>query len=235
MNKIIIANFEIEVIQKDIKNIHLSVHPPNGRIRLAVPSQTNEDSMRLFVISKLDWIKKQRENFLQQERISPREYVSGESHYFLGNRYLLNLVETKGKQHVEIVGTKEMNLHMRKNSTIQQRERVMDEWYREELKKLLPKYIKKWEETMDVEVNDFGLKKMKTKWGSCNIEAKRIWLNLELAKKHPRCLEYVIVHEMVHLLERNHNERFIAYMDKFLPHWRAIKSELNEKLFESND
>lgn len=235
MGFISVSGIEIEVIKKNIKNIHLSVHPPNGRVRLATPDDTDDDAIRLFVISKLDWIRKQQRELQEQERISARQYLSGESHYYLGERYLLNVLYTKGRQTVEIAGKKEMNLFIRKNSTIEQRERVMNEWYREQLKSIIPNYISKWEKKMDVQVKDWGVRRMRTKWGSCNIQDKRIWLNLELAKKSPHCLEYVVVHEMVHLLERNHNERFRAYMDKFLPNWRAIKSELNGTLFESNE
>src|SRR5690625_26454 len=234
MGYISVSGIQIEVIKKNIKNIHLSVHPPNGRVRLATPDDTDDDAIRLFVITKLDWIRKQQRELQEQERISARQYLSGESHYYLGERYLLNVLYTKGRQTVEIVGKKEMNLFVRENSTIEQRERVMNEWYREQLKSLIPDYIGKWEREMGVQVKDWGVRRMRTKWGSCNIQDKRIWLNLELAKKPPHCLEYVVVHEMVHLLERNHNERFRAYMDKFLPNWRAIKAELNGTLFESN-
>lgn len=235
MGYISVSGIEVEVIKKNIKNIHLSVHPPNGRVRLATPDDTDDDAIRLFVISKLDWIRKQQRELQEQERISARQYLSGESHYYLGERYLLNVLYTKGRQTVEIVGKKEMNLFVRENSTIEQRERVMNEWYRKQLKSLIPSYIDKWEKKMDVQVEDWGVRRMRTKWGSCNIQDKRIWLNLELAKKPPHCLEYVVVHEMVHLLERNHNERFRAYMDKFLPNWRAIKAEMNGTLFESNE
>ncbi|NLJ19447.1 SprT family zinc-dependent metalloprotease [Globicatella sulfidifaciens] len=234
MGYISVSGIEIEVIKKNIKNIHLSVHPPNGRVRLATPDDTDDDAIRLFVISKLDWIRKQQRELQEQERISARQYLSGESHYYLGERYLLNVLYTKGRQTVEIAGKKEMNLFVRENNTIEQRERVMNEWYREQLKSLIPSYIDKWEKKMDVQVKDWGVRRMRTKWGSCNIQDKRIWLNLELAKKPPHCLEYVVVHEMVHLLERNHNERFRAYMDQFLPNWKAIKTELNGTLFESN-
>lgn len=235
MGFISVSGIDIEVIKKNIKNIHLSVHPPNGRVRLATPDDTDDDAIRLFVISKLDWIRKQQRELQEQERISARQYLSGESHYYLGERYLLNVLYTKGRQTVEIAGKKEMNLFVRENSTIEQRERVMNEWYRKQLKSLIPSYIDKWEKKMDVQVEDWGVRRMRTKWGSCNIQDKRIWLNLELAKKPPHCLEYVVVHEMVHLLERNHNERFRAYMDKFLPNWRAIKAEMNGTLFESNE
>lgn len=235
MKTITVSEIDIEVIRKDIKNIHLSVHPPYGWVRIAVPTQTKDEAIRLFVVSKLRWIRDQQKEFNEQVRISPREYVAGESHYFLGQRYLLDIEETTGKQHVEIVGKNKMVFHARKNSSVEQRERVMVEWYREELKKVIPEFIKKWEEKMNVEVNDWQIRKMKTKWGSCNVEKRFITINLELAKKHPECIEYIVVHEMVHLLERHHNERFIAYMDQLLPNWRSLRAELNEKVFESHE
>ena len=177
--------------------------------------------------------KETAKKFINQERQPEREYVSGESHYFLGQRYLLNVIYTnKRKQGVEIRNKKYIDLYVRENTPKYLRERAMTEWYRRELKKLIPTIIAKWEPIIGVEVNEFGVKKMKTRWGSCNPKAKRIWLNLELVKKSPTCIEYVVVHEMTHLLERKHNERFIAYMDKFLPNWRAIKEELNGLIYE---
>lgn len=227
MNGLLIGNIDIEVITKNIKNIHLSVHPPNGRVRLAVPKSMNDESVRLFAISKLSWIKSQRKKFENQTRETPRDFVSGESHYFFGERYLLNVVETKSKQRVEIANNKYLNLYVKKDSTKEKRETIMNEWYRSELKLEIPKYIEKWEKIMDVSVNEWNVRKMKTKWGSCNIQDKKILINLELAKKNPRGLEYVVVHEMVHLLERNHNDKFKEHMDKFLPNWRTVRNEIN--------
>lgn len=233
MEKIIINNIEIELTKKNIKNLHLSVHPPDGRVKISAPQYMDTDTIRLFAISKLSWIRKQQKKFINQERQPEREYVSGESHYFLGQRYLLNVIYTnKRKQGVEIRNKKYIDLYVRENTPKYLRERVMTEWYRRELKKLIPPIIAKWEPIIGVGVNEFGVKKMKTRWGSCNPKAKRIWLNLELVKKSPTCIEYVVVHEMTHLLERKHNERFIAYMDKFLPNWRAIKEELNGLIYE---
>jgi len=233
MEKIIINNIEIELTKKNIKNLHLSVHPPDGRVKISAPQYMDTDTIRLFAISKLSWIRKQQKKFINQERQPEREYVSGESHYFLGQRYLLNVIYTnKRKQGVEIRNKKYIDLYVRENTPKYLRERAMTEWYRRELKKLIPPIIAKWEPIIGVEVNEFGVKKMKTRWGSCNPKAKRIWLNLELVKKSPTCIEYVVVHEMTHLLERKHNERFIAYMDKFLPNWRAIKEELNGLIYE---
>lgn len=227
-NSLVIENIDIEVIKKDIKNIHLSVHSPSGRVRLSTPKSMNNESIRLFAISKLSWIKKQRNKFANQTRETPREFVSGESHYFLGNRYLLNVIKTKSKQRVEIANNKHLNLYVRKDSTKEKREKIMIEWYRRELKLQISEYIKKWEKIMDVSVNDWNVRKMKTIWGSCNIQDKKILMNLELAKKNPKGIEYVVVHEIVHLLERKHNDRFKSYMDKFLPDWRAIQNQINE-------
>jgi len=233
MEKLIISDIEIELTKKNIKNLHLSVHPPDGRVRISAPQHMDIDSIRLFAISKLSWIRRQQKKYINQEREPEKEYVSGESHYFLGQRYLLNLVYTnKRKQGVEVRNKKYIDLYVRENTPEYLRERVMTEWYRKELRELIPPLIAKWEPIMGVKVNEFGVKKMKTRWGSCNPEAKRIWLNLELAKKSPACIEYVLVHEMAHLLERSHNEVFVAYMDKFLPNWRAIKAELNGLIYE---
>lgn len=232
VNALNINGIEIEFYRKDIKNVHLSVHPPAGRVRLAVPEDMDEEAIRLFVISKLAWIKKQRKQFKLQNRQSARELVSGESHYFLGSRYLMNVIESAEKQRVELRNKKYMDLYVRPDSTREQREKVVNEWYRAELKQMVPEYIEKWESIMDVSVEDWGIKLMRTKWGTCNESARRIWLNLELAKKNPRCLEYIIVHEMVHFLERKHNEHFKAYMDQYLPNWRGIRAELNELIFD---
>lgn len=230
----VISDIEIEIIRKNIKNVHLSVHPPAGRVRLAVPENMDEEATRLFAISKLSWIKKQRKEFAAQERQSVREFLSGESHYFMGIRYLLNLIESSERQRVEIRNKKYMDLYVRSGHTKEKRERIVSQWYREELKNIIPDYIEKWEKIIGVTVNDWGVRLMKTKWGSCNEQDKRIWVNLELAKKNPRCLEYIIVHEMVHLLERRHNDRFKAYMDEFLPNWQSIRDELNEMSYESS-
>jgi predicted metal-dependent hydrolase len=231
MKNIIVGNYSIECHQKAIKNIHLSIHPPDGRIRLAVPRNMADESIHLFVVSKLSWIKKNRQKFIDQERQSVREFVSGESHYFLGHRYLLNINITAGKQYVDLSG-KKMNLYVRQNNTVESREKVIVEFYRNHLKELVPVYIEKWEPILGVKVRDYGIKKMKTKWGTCNINAQRIWISLELAKKPPRCIEYIVVHEMIHLLEKHHNDKFISYMNDFLPNWQVIRDELNELIFD---
>lgn len=228
MEKITINNIEIELTKKNIKNVYIKVYPPEGKVKISAPKHMDEDSIRLFVISKLSWIRKQQKKFNNQERQPEREYVSGESHYFLGQRYLLNVIYTnKRKQDVEVRSNKYIDLYVRENTPKYLKEKVMVEWYRKKLKEIIPRLIVKWEPIMGVRVNEFGIKIMKTRWGTCNPKAKRIWINLELAKKNPICLEYIVVHEMVHLLERSHNERFASYMDKFMPNWREIKAQLN--------
>jgi len=230
-NKTVVQTIDLgaitaDVVQKDIKNIHLSVYPPTGRVKIAAPLRMDLDTIRIFAISKLGWIKKQQTKLRNQEREAPREYITRESHYFLGKRYLLKVIQSEGKSSVAIKHDK-LILHVKPATDTDQRQIVMQEWYREQLKALIPTYIAKWEKIMDVHVSEFGIKKMKTKWGTCNREAQRIWINLELAKKPLECLEYIVVHEMVHLLERSHNARFITYMNQFLPEWRHLKEELN--------
>ena len=229
MKEITVGNITVDVVRKDIKNIHLAVYPPNGRVRIAVPERTKEDTIRLYIISKLSWIKKHRKKFKEQERVAPREYLSRESHYFSGRRYLLNIIHTDTSPKVIIRNKQNIDLYMRKNTAKEKREKILNEWYREELKKKIPKLAAKWETKTGIKANEYKVKQMKTKWGSCNSSAKRIWLNLELAKKPDNCLEYIIVHELIHLRERHHNEKFRAYLDKFMPQWKAYKRELNRQ------
>lgn len=228
MEQITISNIKIDVVRKNIKNIHLAVYPPTGRVRIAAPLKVNEDAIRLFAISKLGWIKRHQRNFADQERIPLREYKNRESHYFQGKRYLLNIIETEARPKVVLKTKTTLDLFVRPGSSIAKRHEVLTEWYRAELKKQIPPLIKQWEKRLSLQVADWHVKQMKTKWGSCNIGQRRIWLNLELAKKPDCCLEYIIVHEMVHLLERHHNDRFLFYMDTFLPNWRQLKKELGK-------
>lgn len=228
MNQIIISNIKIDVVRKDIKNIHLAVYPPTGRVRIAAPLQVSEDAVRLFAISKLGWMKKRQRKFEEHERISPREYKNRESHYFQGNRYLLNIIEADTPPKVVLKNKTYIDMYVRPGTPTDKRHEIMKEWYRVQLKRQIPELIEKWEKKLNVKVSEWQVKLMKTKWGSCNIEKKRIWLNLELAKKPIHCLEYIIVHEMVHLLERHHNDKFVYYMDSYLHNWKQIKTELNK-------
>jgi hypothetical protein len=228
MEQITISNITIDIVRKDIKNIHLAVYPPTGRVRIAAPLKVNEDAIRLFAISKLAWIKRNQRKFEGQVRIPQREYKHKESHNFQGRRYLLNIVETNKSPKVVLKSNKIIELHIKPETPTIKRHEIFTEWYRVQLKKQIPPIINKWEMILNVKVEDWQVKQMKTRWGSCNIEKKRIWINLELAKKPEHCLEYIIVHEMVHLLERHHNDNFLYHMDTHLPTWRQLKSELNQ-------
>lgn len=222
-----VGGINVEVVRKNIKNLHVGVYPPEGRVRVAAPLLMSDEAVRLAVISKLAWIKRQKTHFQEQPRQSKREYVPRESHYFFGRRYLLNVVEHAGRAKVEIRRSRQLDLFVPAGADAAQREKVLREWYRKELKARIPGLIEKWQAVIGVQVADWGVKRMKTKWGSCNREARRIWINLELAKKPIHCLEYIIVHEMVHILERHHDERFATKMDAFMASWRLYRDELN--------
>ena len=226
-HRITVSDLTVEVVRKNIKNLHLGVYPPNGRVRVATPLLISDEAVRLAVIGKLGWIKRQQAKFEAQSRQSQREMVSGESHYFLGRRYRLRVVETNAPVKVVLQGNTVLEFHVRPAVTTEERERALQSWYREQLKLLIPPLLAKWQPVLGVVASDWGIKKMKTRWGSCNTHARRVWFNLELAKKPAQCLEYVVVHELLHLLERNHNDRFKALMDAYLPHWRLIREELN--------
>jgi predicted metal-dependent hydrolase len=230
MHQITVGNISIDVVRKDIKNLHLGVYPPNGRVCIASPLKIDDEAVRLFAISKMAWIKKHQLKFEAQQRQSERQFVSGESHYYNGNRYLLNVIYHNAAPKVEIRNKTYIDLYVRVGSTLEQREKVLTEWYRRQLKDQIPPLIDKWQKIIGVEVKDWGIKKMKTKWGTCTIADRRIWLNLELAKKPEHCLEYIIIHEMIHLIERKYSDRFVAYMDKFIPQWHFYKDELNRSM-----
>ena len=217
----------VEIVRKDIKNLHLGVYPPNGRVRVAAPLYLDDDAVRLAVISRLGWIRRKQADFEQQNRQSQREFVTGESHYFQGRRYRLDVTERDSPPTVRLLNNTTMGLSVRPGTDRDMREAVLYRWYRRELRDQLPALLAKWEPRVGVTVADVRIRKMKTLWGSCNIEAGRIWLNLELIKKPTSCLAYVLVHEMVHLIERSHNARFQALMDRFMPQWRLYRDELN--------
>ena len=223
-----IEGLRVDIKRKPIKNLHLSVYPPDGQVRVSAPEYLDDEAIRLAVIDKLGWIRRQQAKFQTQPRQSQREMVSGESHYFQGRRYLLEIEEINAPPVVWVKHHK-LVLRVRPGTNRDKREAILYRWYRHQLKMLIPSLIVKWEAVIGVHIADWGVKRMKTRWGTCNIEARRIWLNLELVKKPPRCLEYVLVHEMVHLLERHHNERFRTLMDRFLPQWRLYRDELNSE------
>lgn len=222
------SDIRVEVVRKPIKNLHLSVHPPEGRVRVSAPLHIDDEAVRLAVVSKLPWIRRHQKIFADQPRQSQREMVSGESHYFLGRRYRLSVTEGDGPNRITLNGTSDLRMHLRPGTDRDRREQLLNAWYRRHMKELLPDLISKWQPVVGVQVTDWGVKKMKTRWGSCNTRDHRVWLNLELAKKPLRCIEYVLVHEMVHLLERKHSDRFRELMDDFLPQWRLYRDELNQ-------
>ena len=234
MKQIELGDIVIDVEQKDIKNIHLSVYPPNGKVHISAPERMDLDTIRVFAIAKLKWIKKQREVFARQERETPREYLPRESHYFLGERYLLKIVEQDSSPRI-VLKKKEIQMMVRPDTTQEKKKEILDEWYRSELKRIVPAIIEKWETKIGVRTTEYGIKKMRTKWGTCNPVAKRIWLNLELAKKPLECIEYIVVHELVHLQERSHKERFVTLMDEYMPKWRFYRDELNRLPFSHVD
>ena len=222
-----LGKISVEVIKKDIKNIHLSVYPPTGAVRISAPLRMKPDAIRVFAISRLEWIKKQQEKLRKQERESPREYLDRESHYVFGKRYLLKVVEKDSALGVELKH-KKILLYTRPGASQEKKEAILEAWHREKLKEAVPPLIAKWEKLMNVKVKKFFVRRMKTKWGSCNPSSKSIRLNTELAKKPPDCLEYIVVHEMVHLREPTHNKRFIAMMDSLMPKWKFYQEILNK-------
>lgn len=226
IEQIEIGGIAVDVIFKDIKNIHLSVHPPSGRVRIAAPRHIKLETLRVYAISKLDWIKKQQTRLQAQARETRREYLDLESHFVWGRRYLLVVNELPQAPSVQL-RHKELILTVRPGSDEQKRADVLAAWYRDELRRAMTPLIEKWQAQLGVQARQVIVRRMKTKWGSCNPRAGNIHLNSELAKKLPECLEYIIVHELTHLLEPTHNERFVALMDKSMPNWRHRREELN--------
>ncbi|MEE8104573.1 MAG: SprT family zinc-dependent metalloprotease [Planctomycetota bacterium] len=211
---------------KDIKNVHLSVYPPTGRVRISAPKRMSMDTIRVFAISKLDWIRKQQTKLLRQERETPRDYVDRESHYVWGKRYLLEVSEINEPPSIELKHSRIL-LQVRPGADQHKRQTLMEDWYRQQVKNAVPCLLAKWQPIIGVSLERFFVQRMKTKWGSCSDKACTIRLNTELAKKPAECLEYIVVHELVHLLERHHNDRLRELMDRFIPQWRFHRDELN--------
>ena len=221
-----LGDLSVDVVLKEIKNIHLSVYPPTGRVRIAAPEQTSLDTLRIFAISKLDWIRRQQRKLREQQRESPREYLDRESHYVWGKRYLLRIAEVDAPPKVEL-RPRQLLLRVRPGTDAEKRETLLEGWYRNQLKEAVPQLLEQWQPRLGVQAERFFVQRMKTKWGSCNPQARTLRLNSELAKKPPGCLEYIVVHELVHLLEPTHNARFVELMDHFLPQWRDRRDVLN--------
>ena len=221
-----VRGIDVDVVYKDIKHLHVGVYPPAGRVRVAAPTRFNEDTIRLAVVQRLSWIRRQRKELAGAARQSTREMVTGESHYVWGTRKRLKIIERPGRSRIEIDGER-LVLYAAVESTPEQRRAVLERWYREQLRTALPALISKWESELGVTVPKWTVRKMKTKWGSCNRETHNVWFNVELAKKDPVCLEYIVVHELMHYFERGHGAKFAALMDKHLPDWRMRRDQLN--------
>jgi predicted metal-dependent hydrolase len=221
-----IGDLEVDVIRKDIKNVHLSVLPPAGKVRISAPSHMQLETLRVYTVSRLPWIRRQREKMRSQQRETPRDYVERESHYLWGKRYLLRIVEKDEPTRVERTH-RQIILQVRPGATQEKRGEVLAGWYRDRLREAVPPLVARWEPILGVKVRQFFVQHMKTKWGGCSPARGTIRLNSELAKKPPECLEYLVVHEMVHLLEPTHNERFVSLMDRFMPNWRNRRDLLN--------
>ena len=224
---VLISDIQIEIIKKDIKNMHLSVLPPDGKVRVSAPNNLSDESIIMFVKTKLGWIKKQQEKFELQPRQSEREYISGETLYVWGHQYFLQVEYNQKKNSLVLEGNKAI-LSVRKESTAKQREKFVNEWYRSLLKTEVEKYLPKWEAITGLYCDSWQSKYMTTKWGTCNTSTRKIWLNLQLAKKPIECLEYVILHELAHLKVKNHGPDFVAILDLYMPYWRECKKMLND-------
>ncbi len=224
--QIALGGLQADVIRKDIKHVHLSVLPPDGRVRITAPRHMSLDTIRVFAISKLAWIRQQQRKLQAQPREPRRDYLARESHYVWGQRYLLEIVEKDAAPAVEL-RHHTLVLQLRPGADEARRQEVLDAWYRAQMREKTPALLAKWEGLMDVTLERYFVQRMKTRWGSCNPATRTIRLNTELAKKPPECLEYIVVHELAHLLEPTHNARFTALLARYLPAWRQVRDELN--------
>lgn len=229
-----VAGLRVEVVRKAIKNLHLGVYPPDGRVRVAAPLALSAAAIRVAVISRLPWIRRHQAGFHQQPRESPRELVSGESHHYRGRRYRLEVIAGSGRPRVE-VHRRRLRLFVREGASVADREALLERWYRARLRELLAPLVAQWQTDLGVDVRQWGVKRMKTKWGSCNPRSRRVWFNLELAKKSPEALEYVVVHELLHLRVPTHDDRFVALMHRHLPPWPRRRAELNATALAAQD
>ena len=226
-----LAGLEVELVRKEIKNLHLAVYPPDGRIRLAAPIETDSATLEVYLASKIPWIRKQQRLIERQPRQSPRQFVDGESHYFKGRRYLLRVQKSEGvqtRQRVKIVGKRYLNLSVSDPTSLEAKQSALEGFYREELRALLAEFIPEWETRLGVKSKKWRVQSMRTKWGSCNPKMGTLLFNLELAKLPVECVEYVVAHELAHLIERTHNATFQNVLNQHLPNWRVLKEQMAE-------
>lgn len=226
-----IAGIPIEVVKKDIKNLHLAVLPPDGAVRVSAPMGLSDESIQLFVRTRLSWIRKQQEVFARQPRQSERQFVSGETLYVWGKQYYLQVEHSNKGNQLVLSGNKAI-LTVRKESTAEQREAFVNEWYRERLKAEIKRLLPIWEYRTNLYCSTWQTKYMTTKWGTCNTKTGKIWINLQMAKKPLECLEYVILHELTHLKYKNHGSDFIVFMDAHMPYWRETRKLLNDSTLD---
>jgi len=222
-----VSGQHVQVRRKNIKNLHVGVYPPEGHVRVAAPLSISDDAIRLAVVTRLPWIKRQQRQFQNQERQSRRDYVSGETHYVFG-RPLRLLVQAGGKKHRLVKSPQRLTLYSPEGSTREQRQNFLEAWYRRALRDRATPVIERWSSALGIDAPRWGIRKMKTKWGSCNPKKAQVWLNLELAKKQPRALDYVILHEIAHFISDRHDDRFVEVLDTMMPTWREVRRELND-------
>lgn len=230
MDVFLVGDLEVEVVKKDIKNIHLGVYPPIGRVRLSAPESSDDEKIRLFIVSKIPWIRKNQRKFKDKERLTHPNFTSRESHYISGRRYLLEVDVNETNKNQLILGKNKIKLNLKETYTSEKRQEIFESWLRRNLRFRIEPILSKWENQMSLHCSEWKIKKMKTKWGSCNEEAKRLWFNLELMKVDDSCLEYVIVHELAHLKHKHHNKHFFNTLSKFIPDWEHRKNILNQTL-----
>jgi predicted metal-dependent hydrolase len=223
-----VADFDVDVVRKDVKNLHIGVYPPFGRVRVAAPPSLDDESVRLAVVSRLPWISRKRRQIQAQARQSDRQMVDGETHYVWGRPFRLQVIEGRARRRIDLRADKRLILYVPPGTDRDARLRRLTEWYREELKNRIPGIVSHWTPILGVEAPTWTVRRMKTKWGTCKPDRAQIWINLELAKKPPECLEFIMVHEMIHLIERHHTPLFFKLMDRHMPSWRLRRETLND-------
>lgn len=229
--QIIISGIAVEVYKKNIKNMHLYVKPPSGKVSVSAPMNMSDEAIERFVRTKSSWIKQQVNNFEAQPRQTEREYVSGETLYVWGKQYFLQVESGSGKNSLVLSGDQAI-LTVRKDSTTEKRDSFVKEWYRDLLKREVARLLPKWEKITGLKCDGWQTKYMTTRWGTCNTDKQKLWFNLQLAKKTPDCLEYIVLHELLHLVERNHNAHFLSLLDKYMPYWKETKRKLNGQILD---
>jgi predicted metal-dependent hydrolase len=226
MQQMVLGDIEIDVVRKCIRNMHLCVFGPEGKVRITAPLRIDDAGIREFAVAKLNWIKKHQQKQRERIREPVREYISGESHFFLGSRFILNVIENSRPGRV-VMNDAVLEVHVNGTSEREKTRAVLEAWYKQRLKEMVPEYIAKWESRLDVKVKACGIRSMKTRWGTCSIKPRKIWLNLELARRPAEFLDYIVLHEVLHLRIRSHNREFKACLDRLMPQWRFYRQELN--------